>query len=113
MEARKRLDGLDLDDHRTSNEKVEAIGALQAQTLIDNRQRQLSLDQQATPLQLVSQAVLVGSLEKAGSERAMDLQARVDHLARDAVCGLIHVFVSFASLVLFVSPLGRGTTAIS
>ncbi len=105
MEARKRLDRLHFDDDSLVDQKIEPIAEFEPKAFVHDRQRQLPVHCMATPLELMSETLLVDRLQEPRSERPMDLQTGVDNLARHGFDVVIHAFVSFRSFVSFVTSL--------
>ena len=59
MEALKRLDSFDLNDHQVRNDEVKAIARVEHDAFISNRKHNLASDRQATQPKLMCKAMLI------------------------------------------------------
>src|SRR5262245_49837563 len=65
------LDAFQLDNQFVFDDEVNTIHAVQSQSAIRERQRDLSSKPKAVALEFILQALAVGVLEQAGTERTM------------------------------------------
>ena len=75
MDRQKCLYGFDLDNDPISNEHVDAIALIEAQTSVTDWYRYLSTNRDSLLFQLVCEASLVNALQQARTERRVDLQS--------------------------------------
>ena len=85
MEARERLDRLDLYDDRFGDDKVQPISGVQGRTFVFDWERNLTTDRNASQADLVCETMLVGGLEKAGAKGPMNFQSRINNLTSNRV----------------------------
>lgn len=102
MEARERLDRLDLYDDQIVYEQIEPISGFQPKILEDNGQSYLASNRQPASLQFMRKTMLVDGFQKPWTQSTVDLQPRIHDLPRRGLDSVVHPFVSFAPLVSFV-----------
>lgn len=73
MNVEECVHGLQLNDHLSTNQKVQAIGVLDEEILIGHRTELLLLKLKPAKRQLMSKRSLVGGLEKPRPKFAMNL----------------------------------------
>ncbi len=100
MEARQRLDRLQLHDDRVLNQQIEPISAFKTQLSVGDGQADLASDLQPPGLELMSKADLVGGFQQAGPKRPVDRESSVDDLSRNRVDRPINALVLLVSLVV-------------
>ena len=107
VEARQRLDRLDLHNHRIGDDNVKPIAGVQLQAFVENWEGNLTLDRNATKAEFVREALLVSRFKKAGPEGPVNLQPRVHDLTRDTI-GRARALVPLVSLVVQLLTLPTG-----
>ena len=75
MEARKRLDSFDLDNDRALDDEVEPIANIECDTLVENREPDLSPHYQSPALQLMHQAMMIGRFKQTGPKGTVNTQS--------------------------------------
>jgi hypothetical protein len=102
MDARKRVDRLNFHDHLAFHQKIEPEAFLERHPLIDDPDRRLTIDPNASELQLTDEAMLVHGLEQPGAKRPMNLETCVHDDRGQSLEFSIQPFVDFVPLVSFV-----------
>lgn len=78
-------DGLEFDDDPGINEKVDPVSAREADALVGHRHSHLPGEWNAVNLKLASQALLIGRLEQARSQRGMHIDSTADDCASKGI----------------------------
>ena len=80
-----RSESFVLDDYGLFDQHVESIRLLQADSLVDDRQRDLRPDGKASFAKLVGQTNLIGAFQQTRSQHAMHVDRRVHYLTADLI----------------------------
>jgi hypothetical protein len=80
VHGKETLYSLDLDQQEVSEHDIEAVAAIQADALVDNRKGALAFELKAAQGQLVGQALFIRRFEQAGAEMAVHFDTRADDL---------------------------------
>ncbi len=78
-DSRDPLDRLQFDNQTVFNKKVDLVGTIQLNTLVQKRDGNLSLQPQTTKAQFLTNTFFVRRLEQSRPQRTMNLQCRPDY----------------------------------
>jgi hypothetical protein len=85
VNGEESFDGLQFHDNDTLDEKVEAVAKIDANTVVDHREDQFLLNNEATDPELVCQAGSICAFHEPRPEHRMYLHRGVDDLAADRI----------------------------
>jgi hypothetical protein len=87
MDGSKLLDGLEFDDDHVLDKEIGAEGDVEHHAIVDNGDRELTLDAQAAFAEFVFHETEIDGFEDPGAELDMELHRDVDDDAGDLVVG--------------------------
>lgn len=87
MNRQNSLNRFHFNDDLSFDDQVDSKARLYRNTLVDQRERRLTLDGDATRRQFMPQALLIDGLKEPRTERLMHRERRVDNLTRNLVLG--------------------------
>ena len=90
VDGSEGINALDLDDHPSFDQEVDAVAAVELDAVVDNRKRDLALNAQAGFGEFVAQTHLIGGFEQARAESAVNSDRAADDLPRDGI--IDHLF---------------------
>ena len=69
---------LEFHDYTTINEHVDPVTDVELHSSVLHWQHQLDFDSASAPAKFVCKACLIGTFQKAGTQRRVDFQGRID-----------------------------------
>ena len=101
MDGRHALQGLYLHDNQVADEEIVTVRRLDLNSVVDERQSDLSFDRETGFGELVRETNLVGALEKARSERLVHGQGAAEDLLPNLILGHLCALCAFSAASAF------------
>jgi hypothetical protein len=94
MDWQNPLDGFQFQDHFITDDQIDLVSAIELQTLIREREIDLTLEEQPAKVEFMAQALFISGFQQSRPELTMHFDRRSDDAARSRVSLIFVLSVS-------------------